>query len=199
MKVFITTAIFLFGVSATLFSQWTKDSTINTPVCIAGGQQTSTVITSDSAGGAIVAWTDSRNGSSPKVFVQRIAGDGTMLWNANGNRVCTHNADQSSPSIVADGASGAIVAWHDYRRSSSETDIVAQRISATGQNLWPDTGKIIISAAGNQSNLHMLSDGRGGAFIFWHDNRSGVYHIYSQRIDRDGNPLWKPGGVARIA
>ena len=41
----------------------------------------------DGNGGAFIAWHDARNGSYD-VFVQRINGDGSIAWTANGVNVC---------------------------------------------------------------------------------------------------------------
>jgi hypothetical protein len=45
---------------------------------------------------------------------------------------CTAASTQKSPTIVTDGAGGAIVTWSDYR-SGSYSDIYAQRVRANGQ------------------------------------------------------------------
>jgi hypothetical protein len=45
-------------------------------------------------------------------------------------------------------------------------------------------------------NPAIVSDGSGGAIIFWADNRgSSSFSIYGQRLDAGGNPLWAANGV----
>ena len=41
--------------------------------------------------------------------------------------ISTASGDQDQPSIVSDGAGGAIITWHD-RRSGTNWDIYAQRV-----------------------------------------------------------------------
>ena len=48
--------------------------------------------------------------------------------------LCTTSGTQYSPTIISDGAGGAIVTWYDYR--SGNYDIYAQRILATGTVQW---------------------------------------------------------------
>ena len=51
------------------------------------------------------------------------------------------------------------------------------------------------SADSNQYAPEAVSDGEGGAFVVWQDNRNGNSDIYIQRIDSDRNPMWDEGGV----
>lgn len=58
------------------------------PVCTAPGIQSQPVITTDGAGGAIIAWDDSRN-LDGDIYAQRVSPGGVMLWALNGMPVCT--------------------------------------------------------------------------------------------------------------
>jgi hypothetical protein len=40
----------------------------------------------------------------------------------------------------------------------------------------------------------IITDGDYGAIIAWSDDRSGAYHVYAQRLDAAGNPLWLTDG-----
>ena len=42
--------------------------------------------------------------------------------------LCTAAGDQLSPTIVSDGAGGAIVVWQDSRSGSANPDVYAQRV-----------------------------------------------------------------------
>ena len=43
---------------------------------------------------------------------------GYAQWRVDGTAVCTANASQEAPTIVSDGAGGAIITWYDWRRGS---------------------------------------------------------------------------------
>src|SRR6476659_2143857 len=77
--------------------------------CPDTGAQQSPVITSDGAGGAIIAWSDARRGDFD-IYASRVAPAGNTLWCGP---VCTAAGDQLHPAIVADGAGGAIITWED--------------------------------------------------------------------------------------
>jgi len=103
--------------------------------------------------------------------------------------------DQAAPVIINDGMGGAIIAWMDYRNSSSSSDIYAQHIDATGAAQWTADGRPVCTAVDSQSYINIISDGNGGAILAWLDRRSGSNQIYAQRIAGNGTPLWALNGV----
>ncbi len=167
-------------------------------LCTATGDQLRPAIGSDGAGGAIIAWNDYRN-SNTDIYAQRVSASGEVLWTANGVALCTMAFDQQVPAIVSDGAGGAIVAWHDYRTSTS-WDIYAQRVDASGAVQWAANGVVLCAGTGDQLNPKIVSDGVGGAIITWHDYRSGSnYDVYAQRVNASGVVQWTANGVAVCA
>ncbi len=61
---------------------------------------------------------------------------------------------------------------------------------------WPVVNGIAIcTAANNQDNPQIVSDGSGGTIISWEDERNG-YGIYAQRVNSSGSTLWILNGVA---
>ena len=87
-------------------------------------------VASDGAGGAIVAWYDSRSGNAD-IYAQRISAAGAVEWTPDGVALCTAPDIQQFPTLASDGANGAIVAWEDYRSGTS--DVYAQRVQANGE------------------------------------------------------------------
>src|SRR5207244_7365263 len=78
----------------------------------APGTQSSPQIVSDGAHGAIVAWTDMRDGNND-IYAQRVSISGAIApgWPINGQAVATSPFSEVSPTLVSDGAGGAILAW----------------------------------------------------------------------------------------
>jgi hypothetical protein len=175
---------------------WPSDPTINVPLCTAASSQDQPVIVSDGAGGAIAAWKDYRSGSSYDIYAQRVNGAGVPLWTADGVALCTAAGDQDFPTIVSDGAGGAIVTWEDDRGGDSNWDIYAQRVNAAGVPQWTANGVALCTAAGPQLNPTIASDGAAGAIVTWRDGRTGYVHIYAQRVNAAGVPQWTADGVA---
>src|SRR5262245_30682928 len=58
------------------------------PVCTVAGLQDAVLIAVDGSGGAIVGWTDERNGPAD-IYAQRLDAAGAPVWTVNGVAVCT--------------------------------------------------------------------------------------------------------------
>ena len=104
-------------------------------ICTAIHGQEYPQITTDGSGGAIITWDDERDGVGTgyaDIYAQRVDGSGVPQWPANGIAICTESSDQWGPTMSTDGAGGAIITWNDYRRTSSNADIYAQRIYRDG-------------------------------------------------------------------
>jgi hypothetical protein len=156
------------------------------PVCVQPGVQTNADIASDGSGGAIVVWHDERNIANwQDIYAQRLDANGNVLWNVDGILIDGGPGPQVQPHLVSDGQHGAIIGWEDGP-SLGQTDIYAQRVSAAGLMLWTAGGVAICTAAYDQAQLAMDSDGAGGAWFAWGDRRSGNYDIWAQKVNASG-------------
>jgi len=177
----------------------------NTPICIADQIQSSPVVVSDGAGGAIVAWSDFRNGTHYDIYAQHVMASGSVdaAWPPNGVVLCAASGNQDHPAIISDGAGGAIVAWRDFRNIYP---VYAQRVLASGvvDPSWPPNGLGVGGSGSSNGAPAIVSDGAGGAVVAWSENR-GVwngsnfdmsYQIYANRMLASGTLAgWPVGGV----
>lgn len=152
-------------------------------------------IVSDGEFGAIIAWTDWRKGTESDVYAQRVDPFGRLLWDLSGVPICTAANDQAWVHMASDGAGGALITWEDLRADTS--DIYAQRIDGSGNILWGADGVAVCAASRDQWLPQIISDGVGGAFLAWEDQRSwtSAQDVYAQRIRANGTPAWAPDGV----
>ena len=169
--------------------QWTA---AGVALCVVGGRQWTASIASDAAGGAIVAWTDERNGAD--IYAQRVNGSGVPQWTANGVAVCSDGGFQTRPTTIPDGSGGVLVAWQDDR--SGDPDVYAQRLNASGLAQWTLNGVAVSTGPGYQYIPALVSDGAGGVIAVWTDGRNGVdTDIYAQRLNASGLAQWTFNGV----
>jgi predicted lipoprotein with Yx(FWY)xxD motif len=191
------------GSDSDIYAQLVNDSGViqwaanGVPLCIAMGNQGSPQVTSDLAGGAIVAWSDDRDGDYEyDLYAQSVDASGVIQWPADGVAICTATGDQDTPQIISDGAGGAIVTWRDDRGGGSD-DIYAQKVNALGVIQWTVGGVILCTANGYQYDPKIVSDGAGGAIVTWADSRSGNYStdIYAQRLNASGVVQWMTDGL----
>lgn len=171
-------------------------------LCTDPAEQQSPRIVSDGAGGAIVAWSDTRNLATTgyDIFAQHVLANGTVdpAWPVNGRAVCTATGTQLASAIVADGAGGAVLAWEDGR--GVNVAVFAQHLQANGavDPTWPSNGRALTSALAGEIGPTIVSDQAGGAIVTWMDFRNGDPDIFAQHVLAGGavDPVWPPDGRA---
>jgi hypothetical protein len=172
--------------------QWGASGTV---VSAAAGDQTVPRMTTDGAGGAIIAWEDCRVGSAVRdIYAQRVSGSGTATWTADGVPVADAANSQFGPRIVPDAKGGAIVTWYDYRDYDvldggvlHGVDTFAQRLNDLGVAQWTANGTPISTAVLHQMYPEIVVDHAGGAIIVWEDSRTGsAVDLRSQGISFGG-------------
>jgi predicted lipoprotein with Yx(FWY)xxD motif len=177
-----------------IFSQWTYNTAVNTPVCTSINNQKDYSLSSDTKGGVFVVWNDKRNNIlKSDIYAQRINSFGYTMWTSQGIGVCTTPADQANPSTTEDGNGGVIIAWDDS--TNGDRDIYAQKLDSLGIPQWSLNGVPVVVKANKQKNVKIISDGAGGAIAVWEDSLAGYWDIYAQRISSTGTAMWTIGGV----
>jgi hypothetical protein len=195
-------AIISYGLSGDIYArrissggslQWSSADT----VCNATGTQRLNSIASDGAGGAILAWEDSRAGNQD-VYAARVRQDGVDPWATNGVSVCTAPNDQFFPASVSDGNGGVVITWED-RRDDAVGDIYMQRLNGNGSALWNHDGTIVAKEEYGQQAPMIASDGAGGAFAAWQDNRNDYdFKVYTMRVKSGGSHVTAVGTAGHV-
>jgi hypothetical protein len=173
------------------FVRWTVNGIA---VCSAPNAQLEPEMVSDGAGGAIIVWTDARNGDND-IFAQRIDSSGKVLWAQDGVPLTFDTSNQANPKLISDGRGGAIVTWNAGTGGFPPgSKIYAQRIDASGTLRWGS--QVLVSGTLRFSNVPSIaSDGQGGAYIAYAYYPRPEYDVYAQRLDSNGTVLWAARGV----
>jgi len=157
---------------------------------VVDGTGWSPTIVPDGADGAIIACAPGR--------AQRVSGAGNLLWDAAG---ITLLPDGDTPVAVADGAGGMIAVFQTIGVDGG-ADLVAQRVTGAGAlaSGWAADGVPVCAHGGAQIEPSVLSDGAGGLFAAWRDQRTFVStrsDIFAVRLGAGGvvAPGWTPDGV----
>jgi len=161
------------------------------PVCVFTGWQDEPVISSDGAGGAIIAWRDQRT-TPYSIYAQRVDRMQTARWNANGNIVNDPSFFAGLPTIIPDGYGGVFAAW--YERLGSSYFMTAQRMSADGDMLWGTGGQKIFEMEWSFDKPSLVPDDQEGVIVVWTDDRVGNMDVYAQRLNNAGEFYWQYGG-----
>lgn len=166
-----------------------------------GSNTTAPQIVNDGKEGAVITWSDNRNGpTNADIYIQRINGNGEALWAAEGVQATKATGQQLLPTLIKSN-NQYIVSWNDGQNGATNIDIYAQAFSENGNTLWNAGNPLaVVTEAGNQPNVNnapiMITDGLGGAFAVWDDRRNGAGDddIYSQYINASGTIIWPTMG-----
>ena len=148
------------------------------PISSGPGDRRARALVSDGTGGLFAAWEDGRapaTGSDIRVSRIDWTGGPAPGWPLGGSTACSAAGDQTSPALSADGAGGVFVAWTDARDLGVSglgiyaTHLAAGGVPATG---WTQDGSPVVAAAGDQLDPRLCSDGAGGVFVAWIDQRA---------------------------
>lgn len=140
-------------------------------VTTAPGAQVFPAIVSDGAGGAIITWHDFRDvfNTGLDIYAQHVLASGVVdrAWPLNGRALCVEAHDQFNPTVISDGAGGAIVAWDDRRELAVHP--FAQHVLASGQvdPAWPTDGLSVSRGDADEVFPRLAPDGTGGAIVAW--------------------------------
>ena len=187
--------IYIQSIDSTGTVMWTLNGIA---ICTVSSWQLNPRFITNEQGGAIITWQDSRNGLNYDIYAQSINSTGTVQWTPNGTAICTAINIQYNPQLVLDRQGGAIITWQDSRNGGVYFDIYAQAINKNGVVQWTPDGIAICTAAYNQQNPKLVSDGQYGAIITWEDYRYSRYtcDIFAQSINSIGINQWTQNGVA---
>ncbi len=185
--------IYAQWINSTGVPQWKNNGVV---ICNASYWQQWPQLISDGTGGAIITWEDYRNGTTCDVYAQKISSTGNVQWVENGTIICNQNGAQGAPVIASDNAGGAIIVWQDYRYGTD--DLFAQHVNSSGLSQWDANGTAVCIFPGYQSEVKIVSDINGCAYVVWEDDRYGSSNmdIYAQKIDSDGSIAWSVSGIA---
>jgi hypothetical protein len=156
-------------------------------VCQGAGDHIYPALVADEAGGAFVAWQDSRDNSGTYlIYGQHLSAGGASLWPLYGQPLTkSHSLSQQNPMLAGQRGRGVIVAWQAGATSDS-AEFLAQRVSESGRLLWVTDARIS-GAAHALTGLTIMQDGEGCAWFAWLDNRNpGTTDVYTQKLTLQG-------------
>ena len=143
-----------------------------------------------------VVWQDYRDYKKTAwdVYGARVSTSGN-LQDASGIPISKAASHQLYPSVAHDG-SGYLVAWQDYRTSSTTSyDIYGSRVSTAGV-VQSSAGTGIAYAVGDQQ-YPSVAAGASGFFVVWEDQRNSASiknDIYGARVTSTGTVM-DPAGL----
>jgi len=132
----------------------------------------------------VYSWSDTRDGDRD-LWAQKVDADGNLKWGASGKRINGAAGNQEKNLVCAAENGGTIFAWIDFR-AGGNGDVYAQKTDANGNLLWNNAGVPVCTVPNTKSDVTILSDNAGGAYLTWSDHRNYDVDIYGMHLLSDG-------------
>jgi len=166
---------------------------------ISGNPQSSSLVDydmiADDSNNAIIAFTDTRNGSEINPFIYKISFNGNFLWGANGITLANDAGTfQANPRLAKTSDNSIVVTW---LYSSTPNKIAFQKISPGGSKQW-GTDPIYLSGTGAENFTYssLVTSDNGSVIALWSGYTGsfinpGNYKLYTQKFSSTGTSVWK--------
>jgi hypothetical protein len=121
--------------------------------------------------------------------MQRISGD-QLIWGENGIRVTNSSEQIFNYSLSSDNAGNIFVSY--ITRSeypSNDYKILYQRILSDGSLAFKNEPMLVDISARKKSNLKIIHDNNGGAFILWTEKINNKESILLKKVDPSGKSV----------
>lgn len=131
-------------------------------------------------------------------YLRRFTMEGAAVpgWPSGGVVVCSAPGDRAGLRVVPDGFGGVLLDWYDYRLPGD--DVYASRVLPSGVLApgWPANGlRVSDPSQPNEFNFGLASDGLGGGYISWENERDFgrpdfIQHVTAEGLVAPGWPLY---------
>ena len=162
----------------------------------------------DGAGGWFTAYqaaakTGTHAGAS-EIFAQRIGPGGKPMWHEGQKSLVAASTEwqEEHPILVSDGQGGAILVYTmrtNIGEHAGDSDIAAQRLTASGELLWGDgNGLPVPNSKPREENPQVLPMSDGGVLVVFQatprsGERAGIGGIFAQKLSNTGERIWNKG------
>ncbi len=134
----------------------------------------------------------SRISGNNNVVAYRISPTGAFIWGADGIALSNSTAFNASPKVCATAAGNAVFAWQ------ADDVIIMQKVSPSGSLMWGSSG-ITLSGTATFSWPQLLPVGADDVILKYFEDTGPSYsptrHVYAQRYNGSGNPVWSSPAV----
>jgi len=140
----------------------------------------------DTAGNALLAFLDTREGSNQQVTAAKMSPEGKPLWGKRGVQLTKGTVHSNgAPKIAGTSDGGVVVAW------ISDADTILQKLDANGKPQW---GKgVVLSESGSNywlADLHAADN--GSVIVSWVRNQGfgSDSQLRANKVSAAGKLLW---------
>ncbi|MBK8979767.1 MAG: hypothetical protein IPM29_28045 [Planctomycetes bacterium] len=184
-------AVWMQRLDAAGVEQWPHDG-----ILVSNQPQSSSLVDwdliTDSAGNAVVTFTDVRAGSDLDVYAYRIAPNGTMLWGTNGITLSANGDYEANPRVVETSLGNFVFVW-SRSLSAGSGSIELQQLDPAGNRLFGPAGVSIPGDPGATPGFAtIVAADAGSVIVAWMRDISfrGNRYLHVQKVDAAGGLPW---------
>lgn len=151
----------------------------------------------DGTGGLIIGYVRSQGGFED-LFVKRFLPDSQMAW-TQPLALSPNTAKQNKIKMAPINNDSFVFTWMDFR--NTHPDIYAQRVSLSGNVLWPDPYVVFsdntATTPAPQESPRIVQTSDDSVIIIWEDKRNDYDNadLYAQKINLTGQKQWAAEGI----
>ena len=157
-------------------------------------------LTVDNTGNCVLAFNDIRDGNV-NIFAYKISPAGNFEWGADGIALTTATEDEFAPKICVNGANNTLVVWE--RSTSPHTELVLQRIEPDGTLTWGSQGVTYQTGSEDYTAPVGIGLSDDNFIVAFYRQTGPMYsptrHVYAQKFDNSGSPVWSSDAAASTA
>lgn len=150
-------------------------------------------LTTDNENHAIVTFQDVRSNDNNNPVAYRISPNGDMLWGDDGILLSDNDIFEVNPVACALNSGNIVIAWISENEISEDGEVHLQKISPTGELLWPEL--VVIAKSGKNMNApEVFNAGLDFVYVAWHEE-TGFFSapnrgLYLQQLNENGDFMW---------
>lgn len=138
----------------------------------------------------ILAWKDYTNQSTGDLYMQRVSKN-QLIWNKPGIKINNSPNQILDYSISSDKAGNIFAAYLSRSEfPSNNYEINYQRVLSNGSLAYQKDAVMVESSARLKSNLKVIYDNNGGAYVLWTEKVNEKESILIKRIDPSGRSVF---------
>ena len=140
----------------------------------------------DTAGNALLAFLDTREGSNQQVTAAKMSPEGKALWGQRGVQLTTGSANSNgSPKIAGTSDGGVVVAW------ISNSNTMLQKLDANGKPQWGN-GVVLSKSNYNYWLADLHAADNGSVIVSWVSNQGFGSNnlLLTNKLSATGALMW---------
>lgn len=145
---------------------------------------------------AIVIWKGYDKKKNPELFIQKLTKNGLRLWNSEGIQLTDDRSEKIDYSMQTDKKSYTFISYVAKNLSASNKYSVRyQRLNVAGKSLSDSLKGVLYHSNNTLSAAKVITDNKGGAFVFWLENLNQKTVLRGQFVDSTGSKKWESNPI----